>query len=248
MNIRAAEKRKSKAAMSGEEEKAVDNGKKPIQKNATGHSSGGDMLLSRSKKARILFIASNPTEIKFNFAEELYAIEQATRMSNGAFEVIARWSVSIEGLKRQLDEVKPDVVHLLSPGVDPERNELVLSDEAGRPQMVKAEAFAKVFAGRRALAPRLVLLNTCHSLPHATAVASHVGCAIGMTDVIYDHTAIGFAAAFYQALAEGASVAAAFEKAKLAVARITPEQAGVPSLIGGAAIPTRSKSHRQTGV
>ena len=40
----------------------------------------------------VLFVAWNPTEIKFDFAEELHRIEEAGRAYPGSFGVSARWS------------------------------------------------------------------------------------------------------------------------------------------------------------
>jgi hypothetical protein len=105
--------------------------------------------------SRVLFLASNPTEMKFGFVEELHRIEEARRSRPGAFDVIPRWSVSLAGLKRHVTADRPTVVHVLSPTVDPARNELVLSDESGEPEYVPSAAFAKAFAGAGGRATRL---------------------------------------------------------------------------------------------
>jgi hypothetical protein len=85
------------------------------------------------------------------------------------------------------------------------------------------------------------VLNTCHSRPHAEALARHVGCVVAMDGTIYDNAAIGFADAFYQALASGASIADAFTHGRDAVKKITPEQEGVPILLPGRADPSLAK-------
>jgi len=99
--------------------------------------------------SRVLFLASNPTKMKFGFAEELHRIEEARRSRPGCFDVIPRWSVSLSGLKRHVTSDRPTVVHVLSPTVDPAKNELVLSDESGEPEYVPSAAFAKAFAESR---------------------------------------------------------------------------------------------------
>ena len=202
------------------------------------------MMASKSKRtssSTVLFVASNPTEIKFDFAKELHFIEEAGRAYPESFGVIARWSVSVEQFKQYLATMQPDVIHLLSPGVDPTDNTLVLSDERGRPQYVNVGAFAGAFARRRGSAPKLVVLNTCHSRPHAEALLPHVGCVVAMDGTIDDNAAIGFAAAFYQALAAGFPVTDAFMRGRDAVKRITPEQEGVPLLLPGHANPSLVK-------
>ena len=163
-----------------------------------------------SPETKILFVASNPTTIKYNFEDELHRIEAAGLRRPGTMRVTARWSVSLDRFKEQLGEIRPDVVHVLSPGVDPAGNELILSDEQGHPQYVGVDDFAGAFARRKATMPKVVVLNTCHSRPHVEALARHVGCAVGMDGTIYDHTAIAFADAFYNALVSGDTVARAF--------------------------------------
>ena len=182
---------------------------------------------------RVLFLASNPTEMKFGFVEELHRIEEARRSRPGCFDVIPRWSVSLAGLRRHVTADRPTVVHVLSPTVDPARNELVLSDESGEPEYVPSTAFAKAFAGPGGRATRLVVINTCHSRPLAEDVARYVGCAIAMEGEIADHAAIAFTDALYHALAEGAPVAEAFDEARDAVGRAVPSQRDVPVLVAG---------------
>ena len=183
--------------------------------------------------SRVLFLASNPTKMKFGFAEELHRIEEARRSRPGCFDVIPRWSVSLSGLKRHVTSDRPTVVHVLSPTVDPAKNELVLSDESGEPEFVPSAAFAKAFAGARGRATRLVVINTCHSRPLAEDVARHVGCAIAMEGEIADHAAVEFTDALYHALAEGVSVAEAFDEARDAVGRTAESQRDVPVLVAG---------------
>jgi len=183
--------------------------------------------------SRVLFLASNPTEMKFGFVEELHRIEEARRSRPGSFDVIPRWSVSLAGLKRHVTAVRPTVVHVLSPTVDPAKNELVLSDESGEPEYVPSAAFAKAFAGAGGRATRLVVINTCHSRRLAEDVARHVGCAIAMEGEIADHAAVEFTDALYHALAGGVSVAEAFDEARDAVEDTVPAQRDVPVLVAG---------------
>ena len=188
-------------------------------------------------ETKILFVASNPTMIKFNFEDELHRIEAAGLRQPGAMRVTARWSVSLDGFKDQLGEIRPDVVHVLSPGVDPVGNELILSDKQGRPQYVGVDDFAGAFARRRATMPKVVVLNTCHSRPHVEALARHVGCAIGMDGTIYDHTAIAFTDAFYNTLVAGATVEKAFSEGCRAAERLSAGQGDIPILIKGKSDP-----------
>jgi hypothetical protein len=182
-----------------------------------------------------LFIASNATAIRFNFAEELHRLQQAHKRAPKSYTVKARWSVSRESLDRLLQEERPQLVHLLSPGVNPANDGLML-DRGGKIEYVKPAELGKIF-GKQTKSPKLVFLNTCHSWKHALAIAPHVGAVIAMKDVIYDHTAIELAAEFYAGLTAGLSVGDAFERGREAVGRVTPEQREVPILIPGTADP-----------
>jgi hypothetical protein len=203
----------------------------------------------------VLFVASNPTAIKFDFAGELTAVKEALQGRPNGLEVLARWSVSVAGLKSAVAKIRPEIVHLLSPGVDVVTNALVLSDANGRPEYAPPDAVASAFAGRRALAPKLVVLNTCHSASHGTAIAPHVGCVIAMDGVIYDTPAIAFARDLYASLAAGDSLEDAFQRARSIAGDLTPSQRDVPVLLRGRldpaavrfATPTRRRGPAQTG-
>lgn len=98
----------------------------------------------------ILFIASNPTAIKFDFAGELTAIHEASsKRRPSSLKVVSRWSVSVNGLKSAVKAIRPDIVHLLSPGVDEVTNALILSDAKGRPEYAQPDAVAGAFAQTR---------------------------------------------------------------------------------------------------
>ena len=182
--------------------------------------------------AKVLFIASNPTEMQFGFAEELHRIEEARRAYPDSYTVQARWSVSLAGLKEFVARGRPDVVHVLSPTVDPDRNEIVLSDASGKPEYVGVKAFAAAFS-RRADVPKLVVINTCHSRPLAEGLGDRVGCTVSMDGMIEDRAAVDFSDAMYRGLAAGASVAEAFDLGRDAVRKAVPEQFDVPLLLAG---------------
>jgi len=181
----------------------------------------------------VLFVASNPTAIKFDFAGELNTIAEALKSRAGSPTILARWSVSSAALKSAVQSRRPEIVHLLSPGVDPITNALVMSDAQGRPEYAAPATIAAAFEAPKSRSPKLVVLNTCHSRVHAEAIASQAGCVIAMDGTIYDDTAIEFAREFYQSLAFGSSVADAFERGRAAVGRMMAAQANVPILIRG---------------
>ena len=185
----------------------------------------------------ILFVASNATAIQFDFSTELERLQAARERARGSFKLTARWSVSAEDLRRLLKKQEPDVVHVLSPGVHPDTRMLML-DRGGRVENVSAAAFVEIFDLPKSKAPTLVVLNTCRSLKHAEAIAPYVGAVVGIKDVIYDHVAIEFATNFYNSLADGLSVAEAFQKGQQAIAQVAPQQVDEPVLLTGTADPS----------
>lgn len=187
--------------------------------------------------ASILFVASNATAIHFDFAEELARLQAVRERADGIFTLTARWSVGSADLHRLLEELQPDVVHLLSPGVNPANHGLML-DRGGKVEYVLPEALTQIFDLPQTKSPSLVVLNTCHSMEHAQAIAPSVGAVVAMKDLIYDSAAIEFATDFYDSLAFGASVAEAFEQGRQAVARAVPEQIDVPVLLTGTTDPS----------
>ena len=128
----------------------------------------------------VLFVASNPTAIKFDFAGELNTISEALKSRAGSPTILARWSVSSAALKSAVQSRRPEIVHLRSPGVDPITNALVMSDAQGRPEYAAPATIAAAFEAPKSRSPKLVVLNTCHSRVHAEAIASQAGCVIAM--------------------------------------------------------------------
>jgi hypothetical protein len=186
---------------------------------------------------KVLFVASNATAINFDFATELERLQAAREQAGGSFTLTARWSVSAVDLSRLLKEHRPGVVHVLSPGVNPANRALML-DRGGKVEYVSPGDFAKIFDLPHTKAPSLVVLNTCHSLKHAEAIAPRVGAVVAIKDMIYDSAAIEFATDFYESLAYGSSVAEAFEQGRQAVARVAPQQIDEPVLLTGTANPS----------
>ncbi len=183
--------------------------------------------------SKVLFVASSPSSLKFDFAGELAAMEAAADRSNGGFGVSSRWSVDLEGLTGLMQNVRPEVLHLVSPGVIEESLELCLCDSRGKLVPVKPPAFAKALAGPAKSRPRIVLLNRCRSSQLAEAAAQNAGGAIGMRGVVWDNAAVEFSRVFYRKLGGGSSVQEAFEAARVAMAAVDKSQADVPVLFAG---------------
>lgn len=160
---------------------------------------------------RILFLGANPTDgVKLRLDQEVREIDQALRLADlgGRFELWQKWAVRPSDLQAHLLRCRPDILHFSGHGV-PGRA-ILLEGEDGATRSVDANRLARLLAQfNRHL--RCVFLNACYSEEQASAIAREVDCVIGMSEEVLDRAAIRFAANFYQALAFGCSVKAAFE-------------------------------------
>lgn len=160
---------------------------------------------------RILFLGANPTDgVRLRLDQEVREIDHALRLADlGArFELWQKWAVRPSDLQAHLLRHRPDILHFSGHGGP--GSAILLEGEDGATRPVEATRLARLLAqfNRRL---RCVFLNACFSEEQATAIARDVDCVIGMSDEVLDRAAIRFAANFYQALAFGCSVKAAFE-------------------------------------
>lgn len=171
---------------------------------------------------RILFFSAdplslaNPDHARLQLDEEVRQIKHKVRLARyrDALEFDWNFAATPDDLIQGLHETQPQVVQFSGHGGS---DGLVLASEKGtHPHYLddaQLEALFRAFRGDI----RLVVLSACFSRPQAMAIAGVVGCAIGTSRRIPDEAAIRFNAAFYQAVAFGDSVAAAFEKGRVAV-------------------------------
>jgi hypothetical protein len=178
---------------------------------------------------RVLLLGANPSGTsRLRLDRESRAIDDALRTAPGnrRFELLQGWASSALDIQQDLFRHRPDLVHLSSHGDT--AGELMLEAHRFRDLARKGAGSQEGATRQGALAPvdalarllahapggtRCVVLNACHSAPLAEAIAEHADCAIGMTTEISDSGAVAFAWSFYHALAQGESVATAFELA-----------------------------------
>jgi WD40 repeat protein len=159
---------------------------------------------------RILIFAANPEDQpELNLDLEVRKIQNALRRSSRKFDVRAVWANNGEDLRRALFEYKPTFVHFCGHGAG-------LTGLALEGQFVQAGALAELF-GFFKKTIRCVVLNACYSEIQAQAIVRHIDVVVGMNKAIGDNAAIQFAAAFYEALAEGEDVEVAFAFGRNAV-------------------------------
>lgn len=146
---------------------------------------------------KILILSANPKDTSpLRLGEEVREIETALERAKNRdkFNIISKWAVRIDDLRRTLLDYKPNIVHFCGHGAGIEG--LALEDNSGTTQLVGGEALASLFELFRGTV-ECVLLNACYSEVQAQAIHQHVDYVIGMNQPIGDVAAIEFATGFY---------------------------------------------------
>jgi hypothetical protein len=171
----------------------------------------GIQIVKRKDKIRILFLAANPTNTaRLRLDEESRAIDQALRRAEfrDKFDIRQQWAVRVSDIQELLLRRKPDIVHFSGHGST--SSEIILEDNSGNSSPVSVRALSRLFSVLKDNI-KCVVLNACYSEQQARAISQSIDCVVGMSKAIGDEAAIGFATAFYQALAFGRDVKTAFE-------------------------------------
>jgi hypothetical protein len=168
-------------------------------------------------KKKILILAANPTDTnKLRLDEEVRSIENAHIQATNReeIEIISKWAVRVEDLRRHLLHYKPNIVHFCGHGaVD---DGLLLENQIGQKQFVSSESLADLFKLFNKDV-ECVVMNACYSEVQAKAIHEHINCVIGMNYKIGDKAAIEFATGFYDALTNGRNYQDSFEFGKNAL-------------------------------
>jgi hypothetical protein len=160
---------------------------------------------------KILILTANPKNSdKLRLDEEVREIQEGLQRSRSRdqFEIISKWAVRPDDLRRALLDHEPQIVHFSGHGVG--QDGLILENNAGQMKPVSAQSLARLF---KLFQDRVecVLLNACYSEVQANAIHQHIDHVIGMNQAIGDRAAIEFAVGFYDGLGAGRSYTDAFE-------------------------------------
>jgi hypothetical protein len=161
------------------------------------HEEAAQVQSPRLKK--ILILSANPMNTnKLGLDEEVREIEAGLERSRSRdrFQIISKWAVRSNDLRRALLDHKPEIVHFSGHGAGSQG--LALENNSGQMQLVKTKTLAGLFELFDSI--ECVLLNACYSEAQAQAIYQHVDCVIGMNRAIGDRAAIEFAVGFYDAL------------------------------------------------
>ncbi|MBD2497902.1 AAA-like domain-containing protein [Nostoc sp. FACHB-280] len=123
------------------------------------------------------------------------------------FEIITKWAVRPDDLRRALLDHNPEIIHFSGHGGGDQG--LALEDNAGNMQLVSSEALSTLFSLFHGI--ECVLLNACYSQAQAEAISQHINYVVGMNQAIGDRAAIKFALGFYDALGAGRSYQDAYK-------------------------------------
>ena len=159
---------------------------------------------------KILFLSANPPgSARLDLEEEVSRIEEGLQRSklNGHFELVTKWAVDSNALRRALLEENPDVVHFSGHGEG--QSGLVLFGQNGQAKPATGEALSGLFKQFPNI--KCVLLNACYAEVQAKAIVQHIDYVIGMKQAVRDDAAIAFATGFYDGLGYAKSIEVAFE-------------------------------------
>lgn len=189
-----------------------------------------------SGSVKILFLGSNPLVDDPNEVlgvdEEVREIEGVLRSvpHRDAFRLKSRWAVRPTDLQEMFREERPTIVHFSGHGAGA-GGLYFHSATRGQESTVDADTLCEVFR-LHGCGVRVVVLNACDSNVQAEALVKVIDFAVGMRDSVDDEAAKVFAAAFYQALGHGETIAQAFEQGRLALGLAgMPDQVDIPVLV-----------------
>ncbi len=162
---------------------------------------------------RILFLAANPNATApLDLDTEYEQIETTLRETSLTKSILLqhRWKLSREQLLGFFLQYRPHIVHFSGHGTE---DNLILQDRDGNAWPLERKTAREAFKTTSNVT-RLVVLNACYSRDVAEDISEVVDCVIGMSQPVYDHTAVKFAGSLYRGLGEGLSVSDAFERAR----------------------------------
>jgi hypothetical protein len=173
----------------------------PLARRRTGARAG--------QLVNLLFLPVTPSDQSWRvlrrYVEDLrYQLREAGYGDVFRFEQHS--NVTVDRLAAYVLQYRPQIIHFEGHGEETEA--LVIPDSGDAALVIQSDALARVFAVLHGL--RCIVLSRCYSRPLADVLRRSVDIVIGMSHAIPDDEALGFAKAFYVALAEGKNIQVAF--------------------------------------
>jgi hypothetical protein len=192
---------------------------------------GTESFLDTDEPIRILFLGANPdNSVRLRLDQEVREIDRALAAAalGHRFQLNQKWAVRPSELQSHLLRCKPHILHFSGHGA--RENGIILEGEQGGSQAVDGARLARLL-GQFNQNLHCVVLNACYSEEQAHAIAHEIDCVVGMATAVEDDAAIRFAAVFYEALASGYDVRAAFDLGRADVVVGGMKQDAVPQLV-----------------
>ena len=160
---------------------------------------------------KILILTANPKNTdQLRLDEEVREIEASLERAKKReqFEIVTRWALRVDDLRRALLDHEPKIVHFSGHGAG--EDGLALENSSGKMQLVSTDSLARLF---KLFKDKIdcVVFNACYSETQAEAIHQYIDCVVGMNKAIGDRAAIEFAVGFYDALGAGKSYTDAYE-------------------------------------
>nr|WP_042341884.1 AAA-like domain-containing protein [Calothrix sp. PCC 7507] len=166
---------------------------------------------------KILILSANPNNTaRLRLDKEVREIQAGLERAKirEQFEIITKWAVRPEDLRRSLLDHQPEIVHFSGHGEGDKG--LVLEDQNGQLQLVSTGSLGRLFKLFQSKI-ECVVLNACYSEAQAEAIHQHINHVVGMNQAVGDRAAIEFAVGFYDALGAGRTYDDAYEFGRIAI-------------------------------
>jgi hypothetical protein len=163
-----------------------------------------------TQRLKVLIVSASPSDYEpLKVDVEARVLKKALGAKHlDAIELSSEVAMLADEFANCVRAFEPNVLHYSGYHSDP-GGIMLLNDQACSQRVPKA---ALVHALKTQKNLRLVVLNTCESLPGAKALTAHIDFAVGTEKILYDETAITFVKGFYAGLAGGQSVQSAFDQ------------------------------------
>jgi hypothetical protein len=166
-------------------------------------------------KETILYLAANPTDLPLIRSDkEMKEVRRQLQMGRhrDRFQIEYRTAVGFEDIGQALADCNPRIVHFSGHGGP--GDSVYLEDAEGNCSPVQPEHLAGLLR-LHAATVECVIVNACRTMRLAEAMGGHFEHVIAMRNDVGDEEAIRFSIGFYQGLAGGIPVPAAFERGRI---------------------------------
>jgi len=180
-----------------------------VRRRAQGAATGGTR-----RADTILYLAASPADMRRLRSDlEMKAIQTELQLGRfqDRFNLKFCPAAGFDDIGRALGTHRPQIVHFSGHGESD--GSVYVEDDLGSGVPVPPEALAALL-GQHADTVECVIVNACHTIRLAEAMATHFDHVVAMRTEIGDGAAITFSIGFYQGLAAGLPIRAAFERGR----------------------------------